>query len=321
MGPLNTSGQSQKAKKASWRLDFNWHFPFTSKEKKERHFLPPLYETSQDQPVMYQTAMHPPPMTSPHMLHPQPGPVSWATQPAVPYPPPRPHSPTVVVVEPRTPERDRGRNGNRSREEPRPQVHLPTRVHERRHGAARRRDSQSADRRNHSRGRLERINQRLARLEHELAAWRRRAQTAERLQTEIAEARRRSRVTERTDALIAEINEYRERQAAEREAERRWQDREEAHLQFEMDRRRRHRLDTARIVELHQTRYNDLEDRGARVLGQAMQEEFDRQVDGRARDRGLERRPDGIGLRRRGTYAGEQIVYDDDSRWAWRRRR
>ncbi|MCJ1379384.1 hypothetical protein MMC17_002485 [Xylographa soralifera] len=326
-GPLNISGQQQKAKKDSWRLEFDWHIPFTSKKKKDRAYLPPLYQALQNPGPIYHPALHSPPMASSHMLHPQARPTSWATQSARPYPPPRPHSPAVVVVEPRTPERGRSRNGSPSQEELRPQVHFPTRVHERRrhgqgdHGGGRRHHSHSPGRRNHSRGRLERINERLARLEHELAEWRRRARTAERLQNETAESRRRTRVAERTHAILAEIHDYQEWQAAEREADRRWQEREQAHLQYERAQRQRHRQDTARVVEIHQTRRDNFEDRGARVLGQAMQDEIDRQAGRRARNRGLERRPEGVGLRRRGTYAGEQIVYDDDSRWAWRRRR
>ncbi|MCJ1319941.1 hypothetical protein MMC15_005277 [Xylographa vitiligo] len=325
--PFNVSSQQQEAKRERWRLEFDWHIPFTSRKKKYRASLPPLYQAVQNPPPMFHSALHSPPMASPHMLHPQARPVSWATQSAMPYPPPRPHSPAVVVVEPRTPERGRSRNGSPSREEPRPQVHFPTRVHERRrygpgdHGGSRRHHSHSPGRRNHSRGRLERINERLARLENELDEWRRRARTAERLQNEMAESRRRTRVTERTAAILVEIRDYQERQAAEEEAERRWQEREEAHLQYGRDQRRRHRQDAARVVEVHQTRHNNLEDRGARVLGQAIQEELDRHTGRRARDRGIERRPEGIGLRRRGTYAGEQIVYSDDSRWGWQRRR
>ncbi|MCJ1296147.1 hypothetical protein MMC34_007712 [Xylographa carneopallida] len=327
LGSFNVAGQRQKAKKESWRLEFDWHIPFTSKKKKDCTSLPPMYQALQDPPPMYRPALHPPPIASPQMLHAQTGPVSWATQSAAPFSPLRPHSPAVVIVEPRTPERGRSRNGSPSREEAGPQVHFPTRVHERRrhgqgdHGGSRRRHSYSPGRRNHSRGRLERINERLARLERELAEWRRRARTAERLQNEMAGSRRPTRITERTETLLAEIRDYRERQAAERDAERRWQEQEEAHLQYARDQRRRRRQGTARVVEVHQTRHDNLEDRGAQVLGQAMQEELDRQAGRRARNRGLERRPEGIGLRRRGTYAGEQIVYDDDSRWAWRRRR
>ncbi|MCJ1420287.1 hypothetical protein MMC32_006644 [Xylographa parallela] len=326
-GPSNISGQQQKVKKESWRLDFDWHIPFTSKKKKKRASLPPLYQVLQNPPPVYQPALHPPPMASPHMLHPQARPVSWAAQSAAPYPPPRPHSPAVVVVEPRSPERGRSRNGSPSREEVRPEVHFPTRVHERRrhrqedHGGGRRHHSHSPRRRNHSRGRLERINERLARLEHELAECRRRARTAERLQNEMAESRRRTHARERTDAILAEIRDFQEQQAAEREADRRWQEQEEVHLRYERAQRQRHRQDTARVVEVHQTRHENIEDRGARVLGQAMQAEVERQAGRRARNRGLDRRPEEAGLRRRGTYAGEQIVYDDDSRWAWGRRR
>jgi len=326
-GPSNNSGQPPKAKKEGWRLEFDWHIPFTSNKKRNRASVPLLYQALPNPPPMYQPAQNPLPMASPHMHHAQTRPESWATQSAAPYPPPRPRSPAVVVVEPRTPERGRSRDSSPSREELRPQVHFPTRVHERRshrgrdHEGGRRRHSHSPSRRNHSRGRLERINERLARLEHELTEWRRRARTAERFQNEMAETRRRIHVTERTEALLAEIRDYQERQAAERDAERRWQEREEARLQYERDQARRYRQDASRVIEVHQTRHNSLEDRGARVLGQAMQDEHDRQAGRRARSRGLERRPDGIGLRRRGTYAGEQVVYDDDSRWAWRRRR
>ncbi|MCJ1398330.1 hypothetical protein MMC11_001528 [Xylographa trunciseda] len=326
-GPVNNSGQPRKAKKEGWRLEFDWHVPFTSRKKKERASVPPLYQALQNPPPIYHPAQHLPPMASPHMVHPQARPVSWATQSAAPYLPPRPHSPAVVVVEPRTPERGRSRDASPSREEPRLQVNFPTRIHERRrherrnHGGDHHHHSHSPGRRNHSRGRLERINERLARLEHDLAEWRRRARTAERLNNETAESRRRNHVTERTEALLAEIREYQEQQAAEREAERRWQEREQAHLQYERDQQRRYRQDAARVVEVHQTRHSNLEDRGARVLSQAMQDELDRQAGRRARSRGLEHRPEVTGLRRRGTYAGEQIVYDDDSRWAWRRRR
>ncbi|MCJ1395942.1 hypothetical protein MMC18_008828 [Xylographa bjoerkii] len=326
-GPSNIPGQPRKAEKESWRLEFNWHIPFTSKKKKNRASFSPLDQPLQNPPPMYHPVQHPPPMLSPHMLHRQARPISWATQSAAPYPPPRPRSPAVIVVEPRTPERGRSRDGSPSREEHRPQVHFPTRVHDRRrygqgdHGGGRRHHSHSPGRRNHSRGRLERINERLARLEHDLAEWRRRARTAERLQNRVEESRRRAHVTERTEAFLAQIHDYQEQQAAEREAQRRWQEQEEAHLQYERDQWRRRRQDTARVVEVHQTRRNSLEDRGARVIGQAMQDELDRQAGRRARSRGLERRPEGSGLRRRGTHAGEQIVYDDDSRWAWRRRR
>ena len=317
MGPqildVRPFGQTQKVKKEGFRLEFDWHIPFTSRKKKTRASFPPLHQPLQQAvPMQY-------PAQSPQLR-----PVSWGTQSAPPHPPPPPHSAAVVVVEP-----DRGRSRDRrsSRDEHRPEVHFPTRVHERRsrgqanHEDDRRRHPHSPGRRNQSRGRLERITRRLERLEKELDEWKRRAQTAERLQNEMEESHRRACVAERTEALLAQIRDTQAQHAMEREAERRWQEQEEAHLRYEEEQRRRPRRGTARIVEVHQMRDDNLNDRGARVLGQAMQDELDRQAGRRARSRGLDSRPEGNGLRRRGTHAGEEIVYDDESRWAWRRRR
>ena len=108
------------------------------------------------------------------------------------------------------------------------------------------------------------------------------------------------------------------RQEAEEEAERRWREQEETRLQYERDEARRRELDRIRVVEVHQVRDESLEDRGARVIGEAILEERDRQARqarrgyGRPMGRGIENRPEGNSLRRRGTRAGEEIIYDDD---------
>ncbi|MCJ1473249.1 hypothetical protein MMC13_001900 [Lambiella insularis] len=274
-GSSGSRSTGSRVRDSGIQLDFEWHLPFISKKEKNHvtlvnPLLPPVHIV-QDLPSALR----------PQSPYPQVRPASWGPQQVL---SPLPNSPTVITVEPRTP--DQGHDPNDAR----PRVHFPTRNHERRHHPR----SPSPIRRNHSRGRLTRVEERLARL-----------------QDELTEARQLAR-HERTERLLAQIREEQAIQIAETAAYERWQEREESHLQHERERRQRQERDAVRTVQVHQTQEESFEDRGSRVLSQAMRDRVNREMDRRAVSRSVERRPEGSGLRRRGTHRGEEIVWDDD---------
>ena len=141
------------------------------------------------------------------------------------------------------------------------------------------------------------------------------------LETQLQEARRTARL-ERINRLLREIELERRRRIDEEENERRYQEQEESRRYFEREREDRLRRDRERPVEVHQNREDSIEDRGTRVIEQAVRTRHLRE-DGAAADGRLARRASLGGVfgpfRRRNNRAGEEVIWDDDVRRIRRR--
>ena len=153
-------------------------------------------------------------------------------------------------------------------------------------------------RRNHSPRRVRQVDDRIRRLESDLQ-----------------EARRTVRL-ERINRLLREIELERTRRDEEIGRERRHQGQEESRRHFERGREVRMRHDRQRPVEVHQNREDSIEDRGARVLHEAVRNRHLRE-DGEAADGRLARRASMGGVfrpfRRRDNRArGEEVIWNDD---------
>ena len=322
---LSGSGNGRrKSKMDGLRFEFDWHIPFTSRKRR-------LPKVTVIRPVT-------PPPLRPEVMYFQPQPHAWPPhsdmRPRVPVGPP----PQVIPITPRPEEPRRSasqRNHRRRPEEPAPltvatreharrppprspspphRQHsiFPTRVHTRRSSnrspspPGRRRSlipvrlrhlrivtrSPSPPRRNPSDRRLRQIDEHLHQLEADLVIAQR-------------EARR-----ERIGNLQREIDNYRIRQEYESGTQERRNEQDESRADFDRERRDRAGLDRQRPVIVHQPRDGNFDDRGTRVLEQAVRDRHARQeghgtvAAGQAGVRGS--------IEGRDRNIGEEIVWDDD---------
>lgn len=324
---LASSGNGRrKSKMDGLRLEFDWHIPFTSRKK--------------EPPKARGTVVHliTPPPRRPEVTYVQPQPYAWPPhsdmRPRVPLAPP----PQVIPITPRPGEPRRlasQRNHQCRPEEPAPPIvatrehtrrppaqspspprHrrsiFPTRVHTRRLNTRspsppRRRHSlipirlrhlrivtrsPSPARRNPSERRLRQIDEHLHQIEADLVIAQR-------------EARR-----ERIGNLQREINDYRNRQENELDTEQRRNEQDESRARFDRGRRDRAGRDRQRPSTVHQPREDSLDDRGTRVLEQAVRDRHARQEGLGMVAAGQSRATGRIG--RRDRNVGEEIVWDDD---------
>ena len=318
------NGKREWKRNGLW-LEFDWHIPFTSRKKK---------------PKATATVIHPitPPPQRPDVscVHPQP--YAWPPhadmRPRVPLAPP----PEVISITPKPeePRRSTSQRYHRHRPEelappivamrehtrrplarspPPPRRRdsiFPTRVHTRRPSPRspsppRRRHSlipirlrplpiftrsPSPPRRNPSERRLRQIDEHLHQLEADLVVARR-------------EARR-----ERIGNLQREIDNHRIRRETELETERTRNEQDESRAHFNRERRDRAVRDRQRPITVHQAHDNSLEDRGSRVLEQAVRDRHVRQAAPGTLATGPSRERRSI--RRRDRNVAEEIVWDDD---------
>ena len=260
---------------ASTKLIFKLHIPFTNKkEKSSITLINPVVSKKKVHgegrfPALSLLPPPPPPLPLPHAgaygrasskpfrQHMANGPINVPRNGGTPATFDE-NRPAIINIEPQVSERGRQQNRNhRSSSRQRP---LAVREHSRR--PARR---YSPERRNHSPGRLARINARLAELEEELQRARRAAQR------------------ETLARVEAEIRLETERRTREQEAEVTWVALQQSTERFERERRVRLERDRRRPpLEVHQTPGESLEDRGARVLNEAVRRERDRLEETRA---------------------------------------
>ena len=323
---LGGSGSGRrKPNRDGLRFEFDWHIPFTSRKKEPKARVTVVRQIT-------------PPPHRPEVTYVQPQPYAWPPhsdmRPCVPLAPP----PQVIPITPRleVPRRSVSQRNHRRRpEEPAPPIvatrehtrrppprspspprrrHsiFPTRVHTRRLNTRspsppRRRHSlipiqlrhlriitrsPSPPRRNPSERRLTQIDERLHQLEADLIIAQREA--------------RRGRI----ENLQREIDNYRNRRENELGTAQRRNEQDESRARFDRERRDRAGRDRQRPITVHQPRDESLDERGTRVLEQAVRDRHARQeglgtvVAGQSRVRGS--------IRRQYRNVGEEIIWDDD---------
>ncbi|MCJ1237320.1 hypothetical protein MMC14_005305 [Varicellaria rhodocarpa] len=328
---ITETRRPKKRGKEGLRLDFNWHIPFTSKKERRvievrrpasrpasRPITPPLRQpepATMTQPYARSPRqdMRPPQYVwtlppevfeiSPREVNPRED--TERHEPASPPPPPPPPLPPLQQSQTEAPlpaiyaSRVHTRRAPPQAAPPRPQRSASaTRVHSRHATAGTSARAPSPLRRNHSPRRVRQVDDRIRRLESDLQ-----------------EARRTVRL-ERINRLLREIELERTRRDEEIGRERRHQGQEESRRHFERGREVRMRHDRQRPVEVHQNREDSIEDRGARVLHEAVRNRHLRE-DGEAADGRLARRASMGGVfrpfRRRDNRArGEEVIWNDD---------
>lgn len=278
----------KKEKRNDIKLEFEWRLP-SFWRKKDRKYVTvrrPLTPIRQPTPMFVQPQRPPPPPPPQHLPH---------VQPVSPGPPPI-AEPQVIHISPGIPERAQHPVPNET-----PPPREAVREHERRRRHRPR--SESPVRRNRPDRRIQEINTRL-----------------ERLDSDLRNARRLARQQHIHDALQAEIQELRAQRAREVEDDQLWRAQRAEEERHDRETRARHERDRIRIVDVHHggparpAGRNSLEERGERVLVDAVRDARD--GENRAvPNPGRMHRGDGYRRRRRRTLgAGERIVYDDERR-------
>ena len=324
--------EPSKKVRDGFRLVFDWHIPFTSRNKKKKkpqsHVSCPVTPLVQPEPspvTQSQPFVIPPypamRYTSSEWQYPAQYPAQYPRQypPSHPWQssrehPPPPPPPRVVSISPRLAEPHSVDPQARSLRTPAPVVE--TREHTRRPvplSSSRRRGDSSNVPREHTRRPLQRAPS-PPRQNHTESRLRQITEHLQQLERDLNNARTAAR-RERAANILREMEIQRLRRDREVENERMQLEPEESNVRYE--RGRRNRLsgrDGQPSVEIHQF-HDDREDRGSRVLAQAVRDRHIRETGRSGTTTGLTRRAT-VDERRgqRNRRAGEEIIWDDDVR-------